>query len=327
MLIILSFLNAQQKCEVLDAVPEKASSDKIVEILALIMQENAKKGSFDTIIPAEEGSFVNYLFQIKSEWASMHAETVMITAILDEHENPKLFEGIFQKAINRMKADPALYKAFYLKAQKTDPLIPMKIQDIHQILLETMANLNKTLSKASTGLSQLVIIGIQAVGKTSIITRLITGKFDSENIRPTLAPQMLRLYYERVDFRVFDMAGQSRLRNSWTTTCPKPNAIVFVIDATSSKELMADSLNEFNRMMTFYFKDPKKTSLVKQVPVLLLVNKFDLNANITETEINDFYKPDSYGLKYKIGFCSALTGAGLEENFTWLSKETKLFLK
>ena len=56
---------------------------------------------------------------------------------------------------------------------------------------------------------KIMVLGLRAVGKTSILKRVSTGNFD-ENVRPTLGTQILKTVIEELRFLVYDMGGQKK---------------------------------------------------------------------------------------------------------------------
>ena len=114
------------------------------------------------------------------------------------------------------------------------------------------------------------------------------------------------------------MGGQTKIRSSWKTTCPRPQGVIFVIDCTHSAELHLDAKKMFDEMMQFYFMDPNGSKLPSFTPVLILGNKTDANPNYTIQMIEEYYEPKNINLNYKIDLVSALKSQNLYQNFEWL---------
>jgi GTPase SAR1 family protein len=323
MKLFLSYWDSINGPKIFFSLPKQDPTSQISKITQLIFQKNQKSGCFKEIISIEEANHVNYIFQVPSEWHKDHCETLMLTGSLDEHENFQVFKQLFTDTIEKLKKLPTLYKAFYTATQWKDPQVPIMEREITQILTECFNNMEKSATKERKGLADIIILGIQAVGKTSIINRVISGKF-SDQVKPTLAPQILKMMYERIDMRVYDMGGQAKLRKMWETSVSKPQGIVYVLDCTSNPDLHQDSINEFTRMMKYYFGDPTKPFLPLHTPVLLLANKKDLNPYLTIETVQSQFHPEEYKINFKIGLVSAKTGEGLEENFQWFAKGIKV---
>jgi len=289
--------------------PQITETQNFFPILQQIFQANIRPQRFDEIITVAERNFANYLFCTPSRVRSDNTHFMMISVLLDEHENPTVFAKVFQKYVEKLRS-----MSFAL-----DQLMGGSNPNIINVLAECHKEL-ETLNKKGTGLAELIILGIGAVGKSCIINRLVNNKFDSQ-FRPTLSTQILKLMFEQMDFRVYDVGGQEKLRQFWTTAVRKPQAIIYTIDATHQDAQHEDSAREFQRMMTHYFVTLK---LPNTIPVLIVANKIDKNPTFTEQDVIARYHPEKYNMNYKIGLISAMTGQGLSENFQWLVKQVKV---
>lgn len=324
--LIISYLDKESNVKPFFTQPELEITDIISSILNKIIEENLKPRCFNDIIEVHHGNFVNFIFNIQSDWNAENCETVMITGIMDEHENPNVFKKQFQSFIEKIKEIPSIFKAFYKNSTKTDSEIEIKEKEFQTITENFYTQLMKKMEESVQGIGSIIMLGISAVGKTSIINRLITGKFN-ENVRPTLSPQILKMLYERIDFRVYDVGGQVKLRKKWKTVLTQPDSIVFVIDSSADVELHMEAAKEFKDMMNHYFHGDTSVNLDENTPVLIMANKIDLKPDFSEESVKNMYKPHELLNKYHLGFCSALTGAGLEEGFQWLAKQIKISRK
>jgi len=64
------------------------------------------------------------------------------------------------------------------------------------------------------GQNNILIVGLQSVGKSSIVKRIMDLSFDTK-LRPTLGFQVFNFMMEKVNFRIFDAPGQEKLRDTW----------------------------------------------------------------------------------------------------------------
>ena len=305
-----------------DSLPKIESTENILKILDLVYKSKKDLSDPDGFAIVEEGNFLNILFQLPSEWNPQKYERVMLTITLDEHENSKIFTPIIKRHLKPLLQDGTIYQALYKEGKPNHPTVGQELGRFHKILEGILKDLEKKDKKSQLGLANIILLGIQAVGKTSIIRHLIEGKFSET--RPTLAPQMLKLFFEQMDFRVYDVGGQKALRKYWVSSLAKPHGVIYIIECTRSEELRMDSAIEFDRMMHHYFVDPKKLQMPKDIPGLILGNKQDLNPDMTTEQIIDDYNLDTYEINYHVGLCSALKGEGLIENFQWFSKQMKM---
>ena len=77
---------------------------------------------------------------------------------------------------------------------------------------------------------ELTILGLQNAGKSTFVNVLATGKFDEDQI-PTIGFNFRKLKKGKVEFKLWDLGGQQRFRDSWEKYCRTSSAIVFVIDS------------------------------------------------------------------------------------------------
>ena len=160
---------------------------------------------------------------------------------------------------------------------------------------------------------QILLTGLQSVGKSSIMKRLTQHEFDS-NIKPTLGTQIYKMILQNTQFQILDMGGQKKLRSNWYSPTLKPDGIIYVIDCAGDSQLFTEAREEFNRLIAHY-------TASRVLPILILGNKVDLlpekNAYLLKEVI--FEIPD--GVIYEMRYCSALTGEGIDDAFKWLVGE------
>ncbi len=326
MQLILSRQSEKEGVVIEYSQPSIESSSKIKRILSNIIESNSQNGCFEDIIIAEDANFVNFIFEVPSEQSPNGCEVLMITAILDEQENPKIFEVDFKNTVAQIKKISSISRAF----EKAEPPLNFKTVEANRkigMIMNQLRNtlINKMKGKEKLGLAQIIFFGVEAVGKTTIIKRLITGVFQ-EDTAPTLAPQVLKLVFEQMSMRVYDVGGQKRLRHRWTHVLSHPNAIIYVIDSAGDEEKHEDSESEFNRILRFYYRGTSKSKKNKPIPLLILANKMDLNDSMSPDLVEDIYNPSEYTDNYRIFQVSAKTGQNLLQAFQWLSKKIKLFI-
>ena len=105
-----------------------------------------------------------------------------------------------------------LYKAFYMDSMFSDDLSKVKYEELKDIMVDTFEECKSAISRSTIG--NILILGINKVGKTSIIKQLKEKKFAS-NIKPTLALTLIKLIIDTYLFKIIDVGGQKRLRDQW----------------------------------------------------------------------------------------------------------------
>ena len=132
-----------------------------------------------------------------------------------------------------------------------------------------------------------LFIGPSSAGKTSILRRLVTGKFYDQE--PTL-----NFYQENIaKVRVIEIGGQTSLRDYWKIAFErKPVKIFFVIDITKEDDY-TEYLEFINEISELYPYSSEITTLI--------ANKTDLTDSLP-----DYLDIDNYFIR-----SSAKNGAGM----------------
>ena len=153
---------------------------------------------------------------------------------------------------------------------------------------------------------KLVMIGDSSVGKTSIVTRLVSNKFATDH-RSTIGGAFNTLAKEDDDgnvykYQMWDTAGQERFRSLIPMYVNNANIIFLVFDVTS--------YTSFYEIKDYWHEYILKTSKETQPKLVLLGNKVDLiTAREVSKEMAKSYA-DEKGMEYIE--CSAKTRVGVD---------------
>ncbi|XP_072312293.1 ADP-ribosylation factor-like protein 4D [Eucyclogobius newberryi] len=154
----------------------------------------------------------------------------------------------------------------------------------------------------------IVVIGLDSAGKTSLLYRLKlkefvktipTKGFNTEKIKVAMGAS------RAINFQVWDVGGQDKLRPLWKSYTRRTDGIVFVVDSTEA-ERMEEARVELHKIT--------RTSENQGVPVLVLANKQDRDAALSVTEVEKLlatHELTMYTLHHVQG-CSAMDGQGLQ---------------
>lgn len=85
--------------------------------------------------------------------------------------------------------------------------------------------------------AEILIIGLDNSGKSTILNQLKPPDAQSSSITPTVGYSVEKFTAANIGFSAFDMSGQSRYRNLWETQYKTANGIIFVIDSTDKLRL------------------------------------------------------------------------------------------
>lgn len=115
----------------------------------------------------------------------------------------------------------------------------------------------------------LVLVGEQAVGKSSLMYRYVDNKFDYNIIGTTgldIKSKTLQEKGKNIKVTIYDSAGQERFRTIASNQCKKSNGIIIVYDVTDRKSF---------EDVTMWVKSIREY-LDKGVVCLIIGNKIDL---------------------------------------------------
>lgn len=155
---------------------------------------------------------------------------------------------------------------------------------------------------------KLVILGQSSVGKTSLVLKLLSGKFNpysESTIGASFCSKLIKADDEVVDkVEIWDTAGQERYRSLVPMYYRNADGALIVFDITSKK-----SFEEAN-----FWMQELKTKVMHDIQILFVGNKLDL-----ENEAFENYKEECnrcFGKNYIL--VSAKTGENVENAFVRL---------
>mmetsp|Transcript_26897 Transcript_26897/g.86401 ORF Transcript_26897/g.86401 Transcript_26897/m.86401 type:complete len:183 (+) Transcript_26897:166-714(+) len=157
-----------------------------------------------------------------------------------------------------------------------------------------------------------LVVGLDNSGKTTIIERLKPQKSQSMEVAPTVGFNVDEFSKGSVSFKTFDMSGAGRYRNLWEHYFKDAQAIIFVVD-TSDKIRMCVAKDELDSMLG-------NQDLKSGIPILFFANKMDIPTSLSPVDTAQALKLDEIKDKpWQIVPSNALTGEGLDKGIEWLS--------
>ncbi|CAD8177100.1 unnamed protein product [Paramecium octaurelia] len=160
---------------------------------------------------------------------------------------------------------------------------------------------------------RILILGLDNSGKTTILYKLHLNEVIQT--APTMGFNVETLTYKNLKFQVWDLGGQNAIRLYWRSYYPNTNGIIYVIDSFDEGRLKTSK----EELMTLLQEEE-----LKNVPLLILANKQDMQGALSETEICEFLKlEEEKSRNWTIVKCSALTGLGLSEGMEWMANAMK----
>ena len=159
---------------------------------------------------------------------------------------------------------------------------------------------------------RILMLGLDAAGKTTILYRLKLGEVVSSV--PTIGFNVETVEYKNVKFTVWDIGGQTIIRNNWKYYYDNTDALIYVVDS-SDKERFELAKQELQAVMS--------NEEMKNAALLVLANKQDI-ATTSVSEVTE--KLGVLGMKGRDWFVQgtcATNGEGIVEGLDWLCKTLK----
>jgi ADP-ribosylation factor protein 1 len=93
---------------------------------------------------------------------------------------------------------------------------------------------------------RILMVGLDAAGKTTILYKLKLG----ENVTtiPTIGFNVETVEYKNVNFTVWDVGGQDKIRPLWRHYFMNTQALIFVVDC-NDRDRVTEARDELHRML------------------------------------------------------------------------------
>jgi small GTP-binding protein len=93
---------------------------------------------------------------------------------------------------------------------------------------------------------RIVMLGLDAAGKTTILYKLKLG--EKVSTVPTIGFNVETVECKNINFTVWDVGGQDKIRQLWRHFFRDAKAVIFVVDS-SDKNRSEEAKEELNRLM------------------------------------------------------------------------------
>jgi len=178
-----------------------------------------------------------------------------------------------------------------------------------------MGNWIAKISELFNGTQELraLMVGLDAAGKTTVLYKLHLGEIVTTI--PTIGFNVETVNFKNLNFTVWDIGGQERLRTLWRHYYDNVQAVIFVLDS-SDQDRIDTAREELMKLLGEY--------KLRDAVFLIYANKQDLPGSLPASEITS--KLDLHRIQTRRWFvqsCCATTGAGLYEGLDWVSSQTK----
>jgi len=156
---------------------------------------------------------------------------------------------------------------------------------------------------------RILMVGLDASGKTTILYKLKLG--DVVTTIPTIGFNVETVEYRNLNFTVWDVGGQDKIRPLWRYYYQGTNALIFVVDS-NDRDRIEDARDELMKILS--------EEEMRDAILLVFANKQDLPNAMTAAEVTQ--KLGLNEMRHRQWFiqsASAPSGHGLYEGLDWLS--------
>jgi len=161
--------------------------------------------------------------------------------------------------------------------------------------------------------ARILMVGLDAAGKTTILYKLKLGEIVTTI--PTIGFNVETVEYQNVNFTVWDVGGQDKIRPLWRHYFQNTQGIIFVVDS-NDRERIKEANDELKRMLN--------EDELKDAVLLVFANKNDLpNAMRSNEIIDQLGLGNLTGRTWYVQSTCATTGAGLDDGLSWLSRQIR----
>uniref|UniRef100_A0A5K3ENM9 ADP-ribosylation factor n=1 Tax=Mesocestoides corti TaxID=53468 RepID=A0A5K3ENM9_MESCO len=160
---------------------------------------------------------------------------------------------------------------------------------------------------------RILMVGLDAAGKTTILYKLKLGEVVTTI--PTIGFNVESVEYHNLNFTVWDVGGQDKIRPLWRHYFQNTQGLIFVVDS-NDRDRIGEAAEELQKMLS--------EEDLANAAVLVFANKQDLPNAMPTTEVTDKLRLHTLrGREWYIQSSCATTGEGLYEGMDWLSKVLK----
>merc|ERR1712154_171038 len=117
---------------------------------------------------------------------------------------------------------------------------------------------------------RILMVGLDASGKTTILYKLKLGEVITTI--PTIGFNVETVEYKNLNFTVWDVGGQDKIRKLWRHYYQGTNGLIFVLDS-NDRDRVEDAKEELTKMLN--------EDEMRDVAVLVFANKQDLPNSMT----------------------------------------------
>lgn len=160
---------------------------------------------------------------------------------------------------------------------------------------------------------RILMVGLDAAGKTTVLYKLKLGEIVTTI--PTIGFNVETVKYKNINFTVWDVGGQDKIRPLWRHYYQNTEGVIYVVDS-NDRERIDEAALELQKVL--------REDELRDATLLVLCNKQDLPNAMSVAEVTD--KLGLHSLRSRqwyIQATCACSGDGLYEGLDWLSQAMK----
>merc|ERR1712216_833189 len=157
---------------------------------------------------------------------------------------------------------------------------------------------------------RILMVGLDAAGKTTVLYKLKLGEVVTTI--PTIGFNVETVEYKNINFTVWDVGGQDKIRKLWRYYYQGTQGLIFVVDS-NDRDRVEDAREELSKMLN--------EDEMKDAALLVFANKQDLPNAMPAAEVTE--KLGLHNMRNRQWFIQsacATTGDGLYEGLDWMSR-------
>eukprot|EP01129_Flabellula_baltica_P011498 TRINITY_DN5048_c0_g1_i1.p1 TRINITY_DN5048_c0_g1~~TRINITY_DN5048_c0_g1_i1.p1 ORF type:complete len:501 (+),score=95.10 TRINITY_DN5048_c0_g1_i1:101-1603(+) len=184
----------------------------------------------------------------------------------------------------------------------------------YEELMEHKTTFPTDINGISLSEKRVLILGLDASGKTTILYRLKLA--ETVSTIPTIGFNVESVTHNNINFTMWDVGGSQNIRVLWRHYYDNTHGIIWVVDAHDRDRL--------NQSVEYFKETLRSDDLDPQIPVLIFINKQDLPDSITVSHASELFSlnvPEMKNRPWYIQSSCAVSGEGLWEGLTWISQQ------
>jgi len=165
---------------------------------------------------------------------------------------------------------------------------------------------------------RILMVGLDAAGKTTLLYKMKLGEV--VHAVPTVGFNVESVKYKNIEFQMWDVGGQDKIRPLWRHYFKNTDAVIYVVDSADTERI--DSLGP-NSMENSAEEELARMLLDEELrgaALLVFANKQDMPTALPVKEVAERLGMNRLrNREWHVQASCALTGEGIFEGLDWLT--------